>query len=85
MNYIMHFFFRSKGNINAKYHNRIVLPALGFAEVLPSFLGRRGEGEVDVPAHLPVVLVLVDQLWYELGGESDEETLKQEFVRAHIS
>ena len=54
------------------------LPALGFSEVLPAFLGRCCEGEVDVATHIPVVFVLINQLRYEFRSEGDEEPLKQE-------
>ena len=53
------------------------LPALVLALVLPARLGRDREGEVDVAAHVPVVLVLVRQLRDELGREGDEEALKK--------
>ena len=52
------------------------LPALVFAPVFPALLGRNREGEVDVAAHVPVVLVLVRQLRDELGREGDEEALR---------
>ena len=47
------------------------LPARGVSEVLPAFLGRRCEGEVDVATHIPVVFVLINQLRYEFRSEGD--------------
>ena len=55
------------------------LPALVFSEVLPSCLGRRGEGEVDVASHVPVVLVLINQFRNEFRSEGDQEPLKNVF------
>ena len=48
----------------------------GLTLVQPSLFGRHGQGEVDVSLHVPVVLVLVQQLWNEFGSERDQEGVR---------
>ncbi len=52
--------------------------ALGLVLVEPAVVRRRGQREVDVAAHVPVVLVLVHQLRDELRRERDQEGLQQQ-------